>query len=167
MKIIEHADGVYEIERFLSLVDQQQFLSITGEDGWQIMDPGNIIKPIGNNINTTIKKDIENLFSDFTKVVGIGHIRRLRDNEFMTLHKDGGSADNPQPIVFGIAIYLNDDFTGGELSYPDLNLIVKPKPRSLVVHRADYPHEVLPVTSGSRYSITTFILGNESTRFIK
>lgn len=166
MNIIKHADGVYEVEEFLSHINQEKFLSLTQGDGWHTTHPGSTIKPIGDSIDITLKEDIGTFFSNFTEIKGIGHMRRLIDGEFMYLHKDGGSPDNPEPIVFGVAIYLNDDFTGGELSYPELNLILKPKPRNMVVHRAEYSHEVLPVTSGNRYSITTFILGDNSTRFI-
>ena len=170
MNIIEHAEGVYEIEEFLSHNNQEILLSLCGYKGWNETHPGNIIKPIVGNGKITaeyILKNIERFFSDFTKIKDIGNIRRLKNGEFMHLHKDGGSYYNPEPIVFGVAIYLNDDFTGGELVYPELNLTVNPRPRSMVIHKAEYLHEVLPVTSGNRYSITTFVLGDETTKFIK
>ena len=169
MNIIEHAEGVYEIEEFLSHSNQEILLSLSGDEGWNQSHPGNIVKLITGDGKMAVKdilKDIERFFSDFTKIKGIENLRRLKDGQFMHLHKDSGSYHNPEPIVFGVAIYLNDDFTGGELVYPELNLTVKPRPRSMVIHKAQYLHEVLPVTSGSRYSITTFILGDESTRFI-
>jgi hypothetical protein len=169
MNIIKHADGVYEIEEFLSHDTQEKFLSLTEDNGWIAKDPGNITKPISNNVKITAKKveiDIESFFSSFTQIKNITNIRRLKYGEFMHLHKDGGSHDKPEPIVFGIAIYLNDDFTGGELSYPELNLTVNPRPRSMVIHKAEYLHKVLPVISGNRYSITTFVLGDETTKFI-
>jgi hypothetical protein len=170
MNIIEHAEGVYEIEEFLSHNSQDILLSLSGDEGWNQSHPGNIVKLITGDGNMAVKdilKDIKRLFIEFAEVMDIGNIRRLKNGEFMHLHKDTGSYDNRKPIVFGVAIYLNDDFTGGELVYPELNLTVNPRPRSMVIHKAEYLHEVLPVTSGSRYSITTFILGDESTRFIK
>lgn len=170
MNIIEHAEGVYEIEEFLSYSNQEILLSLSGDEGWKQSHPGNIVKLIAGDGKMAVKdilKDIERFFSDFTKIKSIGNLRRLKDGQFMHLHKDGGSYHNPEPIVFGVAIYLNDDFTGGELVYPELNLTVKPRPRNMVIHKAQYLHKVLPVTSGSRYSIATFVLGNESTRFIK
>jgi predicted 2-oxoglutarate/Fe(II)-dependent dioxygenase YbiX len=66
--------------------------------------------------------------------------------------------------VFGIAIYLNEDFEGGELNYPDLNISIKPKKASILIHDAKLLHQVLPVAYGSRYSITTFVFGTESTK---
>jgi hypothetical protein len=169
MNIIEHAEGVYEVEEFLSHSHQDILLSLTGDNGWDTTHPGNIVKKFDENIMKSaieINAKVETFFSNFTKIKRLIELRRLRDNEFMHLHKDEGDPRYPEPIVFGVAIYINDDFTGGELVYPELSLTVKPKPRSMVIHKAKYSHEVLPVTSGSRYSITTFILGDESTRFI-
>jgi Rps23 Pro-64 3,4-dihydroxylase Tpa1-like proline 4-hydroxylase len=89
----------------------------------------------------------------------------LTNSEFMWPHTDDGNPDDPRKIVFGIAIYLNDDFRGGELIYPDLGLSVTPKAGSMVIHKAHLKHQVFPVL-GERYSITTFVFGDESTKFI-
>jgi hypothetical protein len=48
--------------------------------------------------------------------------------------------------------YLNDDFTGGELSFPNLNIIYKPKPGDILIYRAKENHAVLDLTYGIRYS---------------
>lgn len=168
MNIIEHADGVYEIENFLTDDQLQTILPLTLGDGWNTSHPGNTVKNMSGEVLIRAKEisdNIEQMFDNFTKIIPIGNIRRLAEGEFMHLHKDAGDENAPEPIVFGIAIYLNDDFTGGELSYPNLNLKVKPKVKSMVIHNASYPHEVLPVKSGNRYSITTFVLGNEYTFF--
>jgi hypothetical protein len=170
MNIIEHAEGVYEIEEFLSHSNQEILLSLSGDEGWNQSHPGSIVKSItgdGNMAAKDILKDIKRLFIEFAEVMDIGNIKRLKYREFMNLHKDSDSYNNRKSIVFAVTIYLNDDFTGGELVYPELKLRIVPRPRSMVIHKAEYLHKVLPVKSGSRYSITTFILGDESTRFIK
>jgi hypothetical protein len=48
--------------------------------------------------------------------------------------------------------YLNDNFTGGELSFPDLNLIYKPVPGDIIIYQAKEKHAVLDLTYGIRYS---------------
>jgi Rps23 Pro-64 3,4-dihydroxylase Tpa1-like proline 4-hydroxylase len=50
--------------------------------------------------------------------------------------------------------YINDDFTGGELCFPELNINIKPKPNSLVFFpgNENYLHEVKTISSGNRYS---------------
>ena len=54
--------------------------------------------------------------------------------------------------------YYNDDFEGGELYYPEHDIIVKPKPGLAVLHPGDfyYMHGVKPVTSGERYTTPAF-----------
>lgn len=50
--------------------------------------------------------------------------------------------------------YINDDYTGGEINFPDYNLKIKPKANSLVIFpgNENYLHEVLTIQDGSRYS---------------
>jgi hypothetical protein len=54
--------------------------------------------------------------------------------------------------------YYNDDFEGGELYYPEHDIIVKPKPGLAVLHPGDfyYMHGVKPVTEGERYTTPAF-----------
>lgn len=55
-------------------------------------------------------------------------------------------------------LYLNDDYEGGELVFPEQNLSIKAKSGSLIFFEGDYkkPHGVNEVTSGTRYNIVTF-----------
>lgn len=54
--------------------------------------------------------------------------------------------------------YYNDDFTGGELYYPQHNITVRPKPGLAVIHPGDvnYLHGVKMITSGERYTTPSF-----------
>jgi hypothetical protein len=58
-----------------------------------------------------------------------------------------------------IIIYLNDNFTGGELEYKDDVTIHKVDPKKGLTLRLDnkVQHRVLPVTNGIRYSLVIFI----------
>jgi len=60
----------------------------------------------------------------------------------------------PQQDYTGIA-YLNDDFTGGELVFPDRDLVIMPRPGLLVGFACDhrFVHAVSEVISGKRYSV--------------
>lgn len=169
MKVIKHAEGVYEIEGFLDkeLVDALLLKCIQNID-WNTIYPGNTIKSMGNEVFIKMEhvyKKIETFFTDIESIIYSSDLRRLTNAEFMFPHVDGGNPDDPKKIVFGIAIYLNDDFEGGELIYPDLNLSVTPKAGSMVIHDANLKHQVFPVL-GNRYSITSFVFGNELTKFI-
>jgi len=58
----------------------------------------------------------------------------------------------------GSLIYLNDDFDGGEIYFPQHNLELKPVPGMMLTFPGtrEYLHGVRPVTSGIRYVISSF-----------
>jgi len=58
---------------------------------------------------------------------------------------------------FAFIIYLNDDYEGGEISYPEYNIKYKPKSGDLLVHCVEVPHGVLLVKSGIRYTHSNII----------
>ena len=66
----------------------------------------------------------------------------------------------PQQDYTGIA-YLNDDFMGGDLVFPELNVVITPKPGlvvgSLVIA---FVHAVPKVLSGKRYSLPVWFTVN-------
>jgi Rps23 Pro-64 3,4-dihydroxylase Tpa1-like proline 4-hydroxylase len=50
--------------------------------------------------------------------------------------------------------YINDDYTGGEINFPDYKLKIKPKANSLIIFpgNENYLHEVTRIQRGDRYS---------------
>ncbi|MET0533897.1 MAG: 2OG-Fe(II) oxygenase [Steroidobacter sp.] len=58
-----------------------------------------------------------------------------------------------------VVYFLNDDFDGGELFFPKLNLLIKPEAGTLVCFPSDhnYIHGVKPVTEGRRYTVVTWM----------
>lgn len=66
--------------------------------------------------------------------------------------------NNPRSISCSIA--LNDDYEGGEFAFFDKDKIYKVKKGSVLMFPSCfmYPHEILPVTSGTRYAIITWFL---------
>ena len=54
--------------------------------------------------------------------------------------------------------YYNDDFEGGELYYPEFDLVVQPKPGLAVAHPGDinYLHGVKKIISGERFTTPSF-----------
>jgi len=67
----------------------------------------------------------------------------------------------PQLDYTGIA-YLNDDFMGGELVFPDLNIVIAPRPGLLVGFPSnhEFVHAVPKVLSGKRYSLPIWFTVN-------
>ena len=65
--------------------------------------------------------------------------------------------DERSPVISVVA-YLNDDYQGGELYFPNQNIKIKPEPGSIVVFPsiAPYFHASLPIVSGVKYMIPGF-----------
>ena len=79
-----------------------------------------------------------------------------------TLYKDDIGLDMWEKTLdrdLSVVYFLNDDFVGGELIFPDLDLVVKPEAGMLVCFPSDhhYVHGVNPVTSGHRYTVVTWM----------
>jgi predicted 2-oxoglutarate/Fe(II)-dependent dioxygenase YbiX len=53
---------------------------------------------------------------------------------------------------------LNDEYEGGEFAFFDREIIIRGGKGSIVMFPSNFmfPHEVMPVTSGTRYSIITW-----------
>lgn len=64
---------------------------------------------------------------------------------------------------FGCVYYLNDDYEGGEIYFPNQTITLKPKPNTLVFFpgNRDYLHGVNPMISGIRYTLTSFWTFNQ------
>lgn len=71
-------------------------------------------------------------------------------------HHDHGFSYN---CTVSLVSYPNDDYEGGELFFRLQNLKVKPEAGDLFVFPSNfmYPHQAMPVTSGTKYSIVTML----------
>jgi len=81
----------------------------------------------------------------------------------LTPHCDNCEPDGITPNAtpwrsHGGVIYLNDDFEGGEIFYPKLNIEIRPKPGMMIIHPAGLPylHGINKVTEGVRHTISVF-----------
>jgi hypothetical protein len=62
-------------------------------------------------------------------------------------------------LIYATILYINGDFTGGNLHFPELKTTIYPKKGSLCVFDAsnNWTHQVTTVTEGTRYSIPIFV----------
>lgn len=114
-------------------------------------------KEIVSNMFDKIKKEIGSILKkDIYEYVGFNTIYRSLVGHFMKTHHDQGLGVK---FKYGIVLYLNGDYEGGEIFYPNVGIEFKPEAYSLVLHPAHeaYRHGVKKVTSGTRYSMTSFI----------
>lgn len=71
-----------------------------------------------------------------------------------------GGEPHPYPWRhFASVIYLNDDYGGGAIHFPELGLELRPAVRSLLVFPGtlDYLHGVRPVAQGMRHTLASFL----------
>lgn len=78
-------------------------------------------------------------------------VKEWYEGQSMGPHFDG--QDGNTDLAYSLVAYLNDDYEGGEIHFPNQNITVKPKAGSLIMFPSQLPyiHEVKPITSGTRY----------------
>lgn len=76
--------------------------------------------------------------------------------QFFKRHSDGGPGIQRS---LSVVMYLNDDYHGGEISFDAFNLSVKAPKNSLIIFPSTpaYSHEAVPVKSGIKLAMVTFI----------
>ena len=64
------------------------------------------------------------------------------------------------PRSISCSFILNDDYEGGEFAFFDRELVYNLKKGSCIMFPSNfmYPHEIMPVTSGTRYSVVTWFV---------
>lgn len=79
------------------------------------------------------------------------HVLKYEKSGFLPKHSDHGKSSR----VLSVLLYLNDDYEGGEISWPDISLTLKPEAGSIVYFPSNYvfTHEVAPITNGVRYAL--------------
>ena len=64
---------------------------------------------------------------------------------------------NPNTKI-SVLMFLNDDYEGGELYFPNNNLTIKPKKNQLIIFPTmSRNYEILDITSGSQYVFLKFL----------
>lgn len=77
-------------------------------------------------------------------------------------HADGEEPDGSEHIYswrkFGCVYYLNDDFDGGEIHFPNFGVEIKPKPNMVAFFPGDvaHLHGVRNTTNGIRHTLASF-----------
>lgn len=79
---------------------------------------------------------------------------RYDKSGYLPAHQDQGVSTR----VLSILLYLNDDYIGGEITFRQSNITIKPESGSLIFFPSNflYVHEVAPVSKGPRYALPTW-----------
>ena len=158
---------IYVIENFLeqSMLDEL-IEQTTSELDWNLLEGPFVSNRVCLVKNTEISNLIQNSVSDLFwgqyDVYDGDTIVRQSPGDQMHVHCDNPWLDNvlsessvPENAfnIWGSVLYLNE-FEGGEIYYPRLNIQYKPKPGDLIIHPTIslYEHGTKPVLgSNKRY----------------
>lgn len=177
-KFQEIGKDIYVYENFLSkeeCLEIVNFLKNVNENKWINS------KIIGNAKFFYSKDEFSFIHKKLINIVPDGFVLgmeypftavRLKKNDFWSAHRDVDDFDkikNEQNVYndedqyeekilsfYGVVVYFND-FEGGEIYYPNENVVYQGKAGDLVVHTSSCFHGVHPVKSEVRYSHSNFI----------
>ena len=81
---------------------------------------------------------------------------RYKPGGFYHAHKDnfGKTLENHREVT--ILVYLNEDFTGGETSFPKLEWAFKPQTGYVLLFPARYQHKAEAVIEGTKYVLAAW-----------
>lgn len=101
---------------------------------------------------------------DYSRIYNINNLKYWEAFNFIKYgpgqhfmeHHDHGFSYN---CTLSLVAYPNDDYEGGELFFRLQNLKVKADAGDLFIFPSNfmYPHQAMPVTSGTKYSIVTML----------
>jgi hypothetical protein len=122
--------------------------------GLDFIEDGNevclFVHPIGSSMapHTDIVQVTEKDQYDSIDYNNLDNIRNSHDN--VPFHWTGHLAS---------LIYINDNYDGGELYFPDRNINIKPKPRTLIMFPGNdnYVHGVSKNKNATRFNLSLFI----------
>jgi predicted 2-oxoglutarate/Fe(II)-dependent dioxygenase YbiX len=79
------------------------------------------------------------------------HLLRYEKGGHLPAHQDQGLSSRALSSV----MYLNDNYSGGEIEFKHSNIKIKPEAGSIIFFPSNflYVHEVYPITEGLRYSM--------------
>ena len=118
-------------------------------------------KNLDDVVFESVKKVIgnyTNLIPSFKIDIDTGYqLLRYKEGEFYVQHTDSFKG---QQRSLSCSFQLNDDYEGGEFALFDREIMIRTKPGSAIVFPSNfmYPHEIMPVIKGTRYSIITWLV---------
>jgi hypothetical protein len=123
-------DENFEIRKFIDVEVHQQLLEV-------------------------VKKYSEE-FPEFSPSIDTGYdLLRYETGQFYKQHTDSFLQ---QQRSISCSVCINDDYSGGEFTFFDREIMIRGGKGSVIVFPSNfmYPHEIMPVTEGTRYSIITW-----------
>lgn len=142
----------------------ESYSSVLPQDGDPEIDEEGLPSDIFSKIREGIISAVASVHDlDNSKIEQIGyHTQKWEPGAFARLHSDNtDEKGNTGPFArsrYAAFLYLNDDFKGGLLNFPNQNIAISPRIGMLAAFDGGFNnmHEVTLITSGLRYTIGSF-----------
>lgn len=163
-KIGDSANNIQYIENVLPKEDHKailDYIKITEsweQQPWNALTiqsknlPEEIVQILNSVFELVYKKSVELYDVEINPFHRSGlHLVKFVKGFYLVPHVDTMSSEGNH---IASVYYINDDYTGGEINFPDHNLEIKPKPNSLIIFpgNENYLHEVREIVGNDRYS---------------
>lgn len=159
-------NGVWSWENFLSKEELVAIMEEINSKAWTKENFQNydfttlsgLSKKIFNSLNmpNSVVPDIDKVVARFPGKGMQPHVDVQNFFNIVYYNEIPESDPSPKEKVYAgrysFIIYFNDDYIGGEISYPDQGISHKPKAGELIMHDVRSVHAVKKVQSGIRYS---------------
>ena len=162
-------------KRALALYDSEDILSLiasrTVQDPWELFGNYDLyhdkthsfsIDSLGLDIFDSLQYKWKNIFTSKANSLDTydwdspTFIERRYVGNSTPLHRDNDLAGS---LVYATILYINDDFEGGDIVFPECGVSIQPEKGSLCLFagESELLHGVNEVTRGTRYSIPIFV----------
>lgn len=123
--------------------------------------------------NPPVRQDLDHALFKYCGAVVLqynrhfAHCRVTRDSGFELLryqvggfYREHADSDHTVSRVLACSFLLNDDYCGGEFAFFAGTKVVSMRRGDAIVFPANfmYPHQIMPVTSGTRYAVVTWFV---------
>lgn len=143
----------YQSEYSFGKQKKFSYNEITDNDLPNAYECSYILNELKNAIMAGANHYIENIESDVGFLNPLS-ISKYGEGKMMGPHVDAHNDDPTKTI--SCVLYLNDNYTGGELNFPDKNIMIKPEAGSLVIFPSKVLHESKILLSGTKYMCPGF-----------
>lgn len=131
---------------------------------WQYLTPEfEEIKKVYEEVDAILKtclQDYESRFNFKMEYMEAINFVKYKEGNHFSVHTDHGFS---YTCTLSTVAYLNDDYDGGELWFPYMNIKLKPQKGDVIFFPSTYifAHASLPVTNGTKYSAVTMFDYND------
>ena len=133
----------------------------------EIKNPKTKTEQLVSSLWEDLKKSQDSAVKDYCQMYSVKmnywevmNCIRYGEGQHFQEHADHGFSYS---ATVSLVAYVNDDYEGGELFFPKINLNIKPQAGDLYIFPSTYlfSHRAMPVKSGMKFSIVTMLDYND------